>query len=304
MNKLEKLINQIRNSNIQSVLSPELTEFRQLFSNIYINDITVQHPTEYINRYRDVFKFFNLNNKNQYKKVPEIVKENEKVVYPIKQSKSKFILLDDYDYKYFNKNENDLYSWMFFSIFANNHMMMLTLNERNDWLKRIKYDILTDFNKYDLFKQNSYNEDFKKSDLDSIFGMNQPIPLNMIRIYADVLNINCLYINMTGNIKYVNICQPNRATWFFIEDDNGKGWYNIIKKKNSINEFLRYNEINEIITNDMKNIDNLNDKTTLDILQNYAKGLGIDPKKEGKVGKRNKLKSELLEEIKVAVYVR
>jgi hypothetical protein len=76
-----------------------------------------------------------------------------------------------------------------------------------------------------------------------------------------------------------------------------------MKKKNSVNEFLRYNEINEIIMNDMKNINNFNDKTTLDVLQNYAKGLGIDPKKEGKVGKKNKLKSELLEEIKALVSI-
>jgi hypothetical protein len=105
---------------------------------------------------------------------------------------------------------------------------------------------------------------------------------------------------MKGEIKYLNICQKNRATWFIVESDNGNGWYNIIKKKNSINEFLRYNEINNIIMNDIKNIDNIVsvEKTTLDILQNYAKGLGIDPKKDGKVGKKNKLKSELIEEIK------
>jgi hypothetical protein len=106
---------------------------------------------------------------------------------------------------------------------------------------------------------------------------------------------------MTGNIKYVNICQQNRATWLFIEDDNGNGWYNIIKKKNSNNEFLRYNEINDIIINNMQNINSFNDKTTLDVLHNYAKGLGIDPKKDGKVGKKNKLKSELLEEIKLSL---
>jgi hypothetical protein len=301
MSKLDKLINQIRTTNFQSVLSPELNEFRQLFVNIYNNEKVVSQSIEKVNRYRDIFKFLNLNNKNSLTKpVIVITKDNSNT---IKQNTSKFIKLEDYDFKYFNKNENDLYSWMVFSIFASKYLLQLTLNERNDWLKKIKYDVLTDFNKYDLFKRNSYNEDFKKSDLDGIFGMNQQIPLNMIRIYADVLNINCLYISMTGDIKYVNICQPNRATWFFIEDDNGKGWYNIMKKKNSVNEFLRYNEINEIIMNDMKNINNFNDKTTLDVLQNYAKGLGIDPKKEGKVGKKNKLKSELLEEIKALVSI-
>ena len=171
------------------------------------------------------------------------------------------------------------------------------MTDRNQWLKQIKYDILIDFNKYDLYKKYSYNENFKKADLDNIFGMNQSVPIDMIRIYADVCNINCIIIENNSHIKYSNICHKNRATWLIVESDNGAGWYNIIKKKNSPNQFLRYNEINDIVINNIKNSNEINDKSTLEVLQNYAKGLGIDPKKEGKVGKKNKLKSELIDEI-------
>jgi hypothetical protein len=302
MSKLDKLINQIRTLNIQSVLSPELVEFRKIYSHSYNEPIQSYNNDKdefIIKDYKDVLKFFNINSKKS------IIKStiSSTVTIPInKINTSKFIKLDDFEYKYYNKKENDLYSWMFFNIFCNKYLMKMNIQERNQWLKQIKYDILLDFNKYDLYKKYSYDEDFKKSDLDAIFGMNLSIPLNMIRIYADVCNINCISIDMKGYIKYINICQKNRATWLIIESDNGDGWYNIIKKKNSNNEFLRYNELNHILINDFKKVDDINEKSvTLEVLQNYAKGLGIDPKKEGKVGKKNKLKSELIDEIKNSI---
>ena len=295
MSKLDKLINQIRTLNIQSVLSPELLEFRKIYSHSY-NEPTQSYNNNndkddiIMNKYKDVLKFFNINSKKSIIKstisptVPRISTTN-------KINTSKFIQLDDYEYKYYNKKENDLYSWMFFSIFCNKYLMKMNIQERNQWLKQIKYDILVDFNKHDMYKLYSYNEDFKKSELDYIFGMKQEVPLSMIRIYGDVFNINVISINKEGNIKFMNICKSRRATWLIIESDNGEGWYNIIKKKNSENKYLRYEEIDEI------KIKKVEEKMGLDELQNYAKGLGIDPKKEGKVGKKNKLKSELVEEI-------
>jgi hypothetical protein len=304
MSKLDKLINQIRTLNIQSVLSPELLEFRKIYSHSY-NEPTQSYNNDkddfVIKKYKDVLQFFNIYSKKSI--IKSTISPTVPLIIPTtKTNTSKFILLDDYEYKYYGKKENDLYSWMFFSIFCNKYLIKMNIQERNQWLKQMKCDILLDFNKYDLYKKYSYNEDFKKSDLDAIFGMNQSIPLNMIRIYADVCNINCISIDMNGYIKYINICQKNRATWFIIESDNGSGWYNIIKKKNSNNEFLKFNELNDILINDFKKIVDINEKSsTLEVLQNYAKGLGIDPKKEGKVGKKNKLKSELIEEIKNSI---
>jgi hypothetical protein len=167
----------------------------------------------------------------------------------------------------------------------------MNITERQELLKNIKYEVLVDFNKHDMYKLYSYNEDFKKSELDYIFGMKQDVPLSMVRIYGDVFNINVITINKDGNIKYMNICKSRRATWLIVEGENGEGWYNIIKRKDSENKYLRYEEIDEI------KIKKVEEKMGLDELQNYAKGLGIDPKKEGKVGKKNKLKSELVEEI-------
>ena len=294
MSKLDKLINQIRIENIQSVLSPELLEFRKIYKDIYTTTIyPVNNNDNVLKRYKDVLKFFNIIKPNIETKIQVV----SSIITKSKIENSKFIKLDNYEYKFYSKKENDLYSWMFFNIFCDKYLKTMNITERNNWLKQIKYDILLDFNKYDLFKKYSYNEDFKKSDLDAIFGMNQQVPLNMIRIYADVCNINCISIDMNGFIKYVNICQKNRATWLIVENEKGDGWYNIIKKKNSNNEYLRYDELSELIINDMKKIEKIDDKLTVDILQNYAKGLGIDPKKDGKVGKKNKLKSELVDEI-------
>jgi hypothetical protein len=304
MSKLERIINQIRSLNIQSALSPELIEFRKLYSNVYNDEYIIDRKQNnrrvgieyningYSNiKYSQLKKIFNISEspsrkieKNNNKSGKIEFTENKRI------SKTKIINLDNYDYKYYNKKERDVYSWMFFNIFCDEiHKMNIT--ERQELLKNIKYEVLVDFNKHDMYKLYSYNEDFKKSELDYIFGMKQDVPLSMVRIYGDVFNINVITINKDGNIKYMNICKSRRATWLIVEGENGEGWYNIIKRKDSENKYLRYEEIDEI------KIKKVEEKMGLDELQNYAKGLGIDPKKEGKVGKKNKLKSELVEEI-------
>jgi hypothetical protein len=304
MSKLERIINQIRTLNIQSALSPELIEFRKLYSNVYNDEYIIDKKQnnrrigiEYnINgnsniKYSQLKKIFNIT-ESPSRKIEKNNNKPEKIEFTENKriSKTKIINLDNYEYKYYNKKERDVYSWMFFNIFCDEiHKMNIT--ERQELLKNIKYEVLVDFNKHDMYKLYSYNEDFKKSELDYIFGMKQDVPLSMIRIYGDVFNINVITINKDGNIKFMNICKSRRATWLIVESENGEGWYNIIKRKDSENKYLRYEEIDEI------KIKKAEEKMGLDELQNYAKGLGIDPKKEGKVGKKNKLKSELVEEI-------
>jgi hypothetical protein len=304
MSKLERIINQIRSLNIQSALSPELIEFRKLYSNVYNDEYIIDRKQNnrrvgieyningYSNiKYSQLKKIFNIS-ESPSRKIEKNNNKSEKIEFTENKriSKTKIINLDNYDYKYYNKKERDVYSWMFFNIFCDEiHKMNIT--ERQELLKNIKYEVLVDFNKHDMYKLYSYNEDFKKSELDYIFGMKQDVPLSMVRIYGDVFNINVITINKDGNIKYMNICKSRRATWLIVEGENGEGWYNIIKRKDSENKYLRYEEIDEI------KIKKVEEKMGLDELQNYAKGLGIDPKKEGKVGKKNKLKSELVEEI-------
>jgi len=61
MSKLDKLINQIRIENIQSVLSPELLEFRKIYKDIYTTTIyPVNNNDNVLKRYKDVLKFFNI----------------------------------------------------------------------------------------------------------------------------------------------------------------------------------------------------------------------------------------------------
>jgi hypothetical protein len=92
----------------------------------------------------------------------------------------------------------------------------------------------------------------------------------------------------------MNICNPNRATWLLIEHHNG--WYNISNKKIVDDKFLRYSDITEI-KDDLQKSSKLTISNTLDTIQNYAKGYGIDPKKDGKTTKKNKTKEELINEI-------
>jgi hypothetical protein len=279
MSKFENLINQIRILNVQSVLSKELKQFRENYKFSYNNSKVSPENNNIIKTYENIYKFFI--NEEIIKKV-----NNEHI-----SDKNKNIDLDNYHYRYYNKNITDVFTAMFFDLFGD--ISILTSIERNLWLKNIKYDILNDFINNDLYKKYSYT-DFKKSELDAIFGMNKSISMNFSRVYADVCNVNYVIILLDGSIKYMNICQPKRATWLLIE--NVSGWYVIQKKKDTDEKYLRYEDIPNILE-DYKKLNNLNNKLMLDVLQNYAKGLGIDPKKEGKTVKKNKTKDELLIEI-------
>jgi hypothetical protein len=66
MSKLDKLINQIRTLNIQSVLSPELLEFRKIYQYTY-NEPSKSYNNDkqdiIINKYKDILKFFNIHSK-------------------------------------------------------------------------------------------------------------------------------------------------------------------------------------------------------------------------------------------------
>jgi hypothetical protein len=278
---MNKLIDTIKNSQINSSLSPELEEFRNKFNNSYEPYYLINQNIPIIKTYASIYKFF----------INQEIQEKKTINHEF-SDKNKYIDLDKYQYRYYSKNINDVFTTMFFDIFAN--LSLMTSIERNLWIKNIKFEILHDFTNNDLFKKYSYTE-FKKSDLDDLFGMNKPILITYARIYADVFNINFVTISINGDIKYMNICNPNRATWLLVENPNG--WYNISNKKNVDELFLRYENIPEI-HEDLKKSSKLTISNTLDIIQNYSKGLGIDPKKDGKTTKKNKTKEELINEIK------
>lgn len=288
MNKLENLINQVRNINVKPNLSNELIIFRSLYESSY--------NQSYLDvKYKKDYKILNI--KDLYKSFIKPIHTNTVIKEEKTFDKHKHIDLSIFDYKWYNKSEHDVFTIMFFDVFCP-ELINMTIIDKNEWIKNIKYDILKDFKKDDIYKKCSYSSsEFKKNELDETFGMNKPIPLEMARIYADICSVNFIIINSDGRIQYKNICQPNRATWLLIENDKGNGYYNIFKQKDCKDNYLRYNSISEIINKDIRNYI-IDDDTTLDVLQNIARGLGIDPKIMGKVTKKNKLKEDLLIEIK------
>jgi hypothetical protein len=289
MNKLENLINQVRNISVKPNLSNELLIFRSLYETSY-------NQSYLDTKYKKEYKLLNI--RDLYKSFIKPVYETTNIVKEdITFDKHKHIDLSLFDYKYYNKEEHDVFTKMFFDVFSPEIINMTSI-DKSVWIKNIKYDVLQDFKKNDIYKKCSYSSsEFKKSDLDETFGMNKSISIDMARIYADVCNINFMIINMDGSIQYKNICLNDRATWLLIENDKGTGYYNIFKLKNSSEDYLRYNNISDIIKKDMKNYI-IDSDTNLDILQNIARGLGIDTKTQGKVTKKNKLKEDILIEIK------
>ena len=73
-------------------------------------------------------------------------------------------------------------------------------------LKNIKTEVISKFQKEDFYKDFDYStKDFKKSSLDDTFCLNKNITLSMLKVYSDVLNINCVHIydnNITFLTKY------------------------------------------------------------------------------------------------------
>jgi hypothetical protein len=288
MNKLENLINQVRNINVKPNLSNELLIFRSLYESSYNQSyLDVKQKKEFkILNIRDLYKSFI---KPLY---TTTTLQEQKTV-----DKHKHFDLSQFEYKWYNKEEHDVFTKMFFDLFCP-ELINMTLIERNEWIKNIKYDILKDFNKNGIYKKCSYSSsEFKKTDLDETFGMNKSIPIEMARIYADICSINFIIINYNGSIQYKNICETGRATWLLIENDKETGYFNILKQKNSTDDYLRYDSIYNIINKDIHNYI-IDDSTNLDIIHNIARGLGIDTKTQGKVTKKNKLKEELINEIK------
>ena len=110
MSKLDKLINQIRNTIFQSVLSPELIKFRELYSPIYEDKLQKNNDEFVVKGYNDIFKFFNISNK-KITTTTLYTKENSSIIN--NKNISKLIELDNFDYKYYSKKEFDLFSWMF-----------------------------------------------------------------------------------------------------------------------------------------------------------------------------------------------
>ena len=103
----------------------------------------------------------------------------------------------------------------------------------------------------------------------------------MIKVYADVLSINLIYIEQHKEPLYMNNFVPKRATALIYEDNNNI--YTI--RKHGENPYIRGTELEVFLQyNKLLVIKHL-EKMKLPQLQNLARMKNISCKKQGKLGK-------------------
>ena len=159
---------------------------------------------------------------------------------------------------------------------------------KNEMLKDIKLDIITKFNKENYYKNYDYSiKHFKKSDADEKLSCNLPITSKMIKIYGDIFNINIVLINGDIN-EFVTKFNRNNAT--LVIEENSKNLVVLMTKQN----FIRGEELVDILQIDKKYDQKELEKSKLDVLQNLAKMKNMNIRKAGKTGKINVKKEELI----------
>ena len=208
-------------------------------------------------------------------------------------------LSENYNIIELSKSITDIYIKLLFSVISPFFRNALK-NDKTlsfDSIKNYKLKIIDIFNKQNYYNLNNYSsKDFKKSYLDKTFIENLEISLNMVTVVADVMNVNLVYHHLDdgiNNFKYKNNFIPSRATVLILE--NNSKLFSIVNK-NSVH-FIRGEELKSFLQFDKKMLLNQLEKLKLDKLQNIARKFNISIKKEGKNGKINKLKNELISEL-------
>lgn len=199
-----------------------------------------------------------------------------------------------YRYTYYELSQfRDTLCYAFFHTF-DPMFLYIPLDQQYDWIRDYKFTILTDFLKNGYYQKYSYSAttDFKKSDLDDVFGMDKTVSIQMIRIICDVFGINLIWFSHDGIMRCPSICDSDtRVVWILVEDFE-KGWY-VLRPEDKA--FYTYRDVKTYLRTSVPK--DITDKYNLDDIQRWAHLYGIDHKKDGKTGKRNKLKEELIEEI-------
>ena len=166
-------------------------------------------------------------------------------------------------------------------------------NDKIDELKSIKLELISIFNKENYYRNYDYStKHFKKIEADDILSNNLPITVNMLKIYGDILSINIVYI-CNNETEFITKFNKSRAT-VIISETKSKVY---TVTYSSSDKFLRGIDCEKIL-----NINTKFSKCTLgtmklDKLQNIAKMLNFDIKKQGKTGRVNIKKEELIEMI-------
>ena len=183
---------------------------------------------------------------------------------------------------------DDYYSNIFFSSICSD-FSILSIDEKKDFIKKIKLEIITKFSKENYcYRDCDYSTKlFKKSELDEVFSFNKNITVSMLKVYADVFNTNCVYI-YNNNIEFLNKFNKSNAT-ILVEETNQK-IYTLVKPKS----YIRGSECEELGINAQFSKSTLS-TFKLDKLQNIAKMYNLNIRKKGKVGKVNISRDELIE---------
>jgi len=186
-----------------------------------------------------------------------------------------------------SKKNYDAYSEVFFKS-IDNQLCVLPKIEYIGYLKKMKQNIVVDFNKENYYKLYNYSSKyFKKSDIDDVFVNNKAVSIRMLRVYADVLCINLIYIQ-NGDIDFINPYRNNFVTVVIYE---GSEYLYSIK---SLNSFIRGSEIKSILIKYIKLEPRHLNRLSLDRLQNLSRMQNLDYKKDGKTRKINKTREELI----------
>ena len=202
----------------------------------------------------------------------------------------------EYDFIKIDKSINDCYTQLFM---RSVDPVFKSIRDRKfiyHTLKNIKIKVIDIFNKQDLYKKYEFStKDFKKSDLEEKCMSNQPLTINMVKVIACILDVNLIYKNLDldkAKYQYMTAFLENRATILMFEYNNQL--FSIQSKNNNYirgSELLKYLNFKKIYTEIEIS------KFNLDEIQNISKMKNINIKKDGKSGKINKKKDELIKEI-------
>ena len=196
----------------------------------------------------------------------------------------------DLDIIHSNKT-GDYYSDIFFKSIDNLYST-LDNGEKIEYIKNIKLKTVDIFNKQGFYKKYNYSlKDFKKSQLDLTFTMNESIMVGMLKVYADVFSINLIYKNENNTNQYMNNFNKNRVTVILYESTDK---IFSIKKKG---RFVRGIELENFLHFEKKPIKEIMEKMKTPDLHNIARMFAISTKTMGKDRKINKIKANLIKEI-------
>ena len=168
-------------------------------------------------------------------------------------------------------------------------------NDKVDELKSTKLELITIFNKENYYRNYDYStKHFKKIEADDILSNNLPITVNMLKIYGDILSLNIVYI-FDNKTEFITKFNKSRAT-VIISETKSKVY---TVTHSSSDKFLRGSDCEKILNVNTRFSKCTLESKKLDELQNIAKMLNLDIKKQGKTGRVNIKKEELIEMIAV-----